>query len=70
MTFPVSVEQFESDPPTVTVALDQLPRTECDRASLFLTPERAEALAAVLTSKAADARAGRIDIAYTEDDDA
>lgn len=66
MTFPVSVEQFEDDPPTVTVALDQLPRTECDSSSLFLTPERAEALASALTSKAAAARASRIDIHYED----
>lgn len=64
---PVTAEQFEEDPPTVVVVLDRsLP--ECDGFTLSLTPDRADALAAALTNKAAAIRAGRIDIHYTEDE--
>lgn len=75
MTFPVTAEQFEDDPPVVVVALDNLLRelintSEWDGYTLTLRPDRADALAAALTSKAAAIRAGRIDIHFTEDDDA
>lgn len=67
---PVTAEQFEDDPPTVVVALNRdLSLPEFDGYTLTLTPDRADALAAALTSKAAAIRAGRIDIHYTEDDD-
>lgn len=69
MTFPVTAEQFEDDPPVVVVALDRS-FPECDGFTLSLTPDRADALAAALTSKAAAIRAGRIDISYTEEYDA
>lgn len=61
---PVTSEQFEDDAPVVVVALDhRLP--ECDGYTVSLTPDRADALAAALTAKAADIRAGRRpDITY------
>jgi hypothetical protein len=65
--FPVTAEQFESDPPTVALALDQLRITsECDGFTLVLTPDRADQLAAALSSKATACRDGRIDISYTD----
>lgn len=64
---PVAAVQFEDDPPAVDVALVRnLP--EWDGYTLTLTPDRADALAEALSSKAAAARAGHIDIHYTEDD--
>lgn len=72
--FPIASYQFEDDPPTVTVtlglmlsALEGTP--EWDGTTLELTPDRADELAAALRSKASDARAGRIDFSFTEDDD-
>lgn len=66
--FPVTSERLEQDPTLVVVDLDALiadDSDECDGRSLALTPDRADALAAALTAKAADVRAGRRpDITY------
>ncbi|MEG8035049.1 hypothetical protein QP157_06845 [Sphingomonas sp. LR61] len=65
--FPVASEQFEDDPPAVTVALDQIRATpEWDGFTLTPTPARADELAAALSSKATACRDGRIDISYTD----
>ncbi|OII10506.1 hypothetical protein BIU97_10280 [Curtobacterium sp. MCBA15_009] len=65
--FPVSSFQLDDDPPTVELSLRGLdPTPEWDGYTLVLTPDRADELAAALSSKAADARAGLIDIAFTD----
>lgn len=70
--FPVTSERIDQDPTLIVVDLEALTADntdECDGHTLALTPDRAEALAAALTSKAAAVRSGhRPDITYENGD--
>lgn len=71
MTLPITTEQFEDDPPLVVIDLRALPAAgiACDCLTVGVTPDQADALAASLTTKAAEIRQGLpLDITYTDGD--